>query len=137
MDIQGSPLVPKKVDLLTRQFARWWLLLNSLGLFSFGLFLGCLGTGEHRYWCAVISCLMVVWLYVVGKEKFPAFLDMARKSNDPDMKKLASEISKDYLPFIKSLFTHFPFCAGSFCLWFLAAYPIVRGQYMLYFPIPA
>lgn len=78
MDIQGSPLVPKKVALLTWQFARWWILLNSLGIFSFGLFLGCLGAGEHRYWCAVVSCCIVVWLYSVGKGKFPAFFDKAR-----------------------------------------------------------
>jgi protein-S-isoprenylcysteine O-methyltransferase Ste14 len=121
-----------KAELLDQQFGAWWVVLNSIGVFSFGLFLACLGVNEHKHNCAVLSLFLVAWLYGVGRKKFPSFVTKLRSQESEEATVLEKGIWSDHLSFFKSFVTHFPMWLGLSCLGALAIHPVLWGQYDKY-----
>nr|WP_092279351.1 MULTISPECIES: hypothetical protein [unclassified Duganella] len=78
MDIINNPPKLGKHEALDEQFGRWWRFLNDLGVAVFLLFLSCLGAGENKHLCAVLSGALLGWRYAVGRVMFPSFITHLR-----------------------------------------------------------
>ena len=119
------------------QFANWWVFLNSAGIFSFLLFLACLGAGENKYFCALLSLSLMAWLMFIGRNKYPEFSTKLRTRNSKTLndKEFNKEIWKEQLPVFKVPLIHWPYWLGYLSLTSLAAsplYPVVNLS--LYIP---
>ena len=111
MEIPNNPPRVGKAKLLDRQFAKWWSFLNAWGISAFLLFLACLGTGEHKHSCAVLSSLLLAWGYWIGTVHFPHFIRRLRDLNAFDAKALENAIFHDHIT--KKLLSYFPFFLGT------------------------
>ncbi|MGL5631306.1 MAG: hypothetical protein ACRDD3_03005 [Azovibrio sp.] len=129
---QLNPPVLGKASLLDKEFGAWWVVLNSLGVFSFGMFLACLGLNEHKHNCAVLCLLFVLWFYWAVHKKFPLFVSRLRAKKTSGAAALEKEIWAGYFPFLKSFVTHFPMWLGLSSLLSLALYLLFLGQWNRY-----
>ncbi|MFY0992956.1 hypothetical protein [Halomonas sp. C05BenzN] len=130
MEITNNPPRVGKAELLDRQFADWWLFLNTWGISAFLLFLACLGTGDHKHFCAVLSSLLLAWGYWEGRECFPHFVRRLRRQRSPEAKALESEIFRDH--FFKKLLSYFPFLLGISTLGALLVWPAFNDNWCAY-----
>jgi hypothetical protein len=131
MDFPNNPPKVGKTELLDNQFADWWLFLNTWGISAFVLFLGSLGAGEHKYFCAILSSALLGWGYWVARGRFPSFIIRLRKGMLPQAKNLEKEIFRDH--FFKRLLEYFPFLLGMSTIGTLSIWPLVTGNWRLYF----
>lgn len=123
MEIQiNSPITAKHPE-IKKQFDEWWYFNNSIGIFSFILFLACLGTTENRYFCSLLSVCLITWLLYYGKKKYPKFITNLRKLG-PEYKEFEKTINKEQLSLTKLPFTYFGFWLGTFSLFGLFIYPL-------------
>lgn len=136
MEIINNPPFVGKHPLIDRQFATWWLFLNSWGIAGFLLFLACLGTGHHKYSCAMLSLSLWLWSYFVGWKKFPDYILRLRDENSKRSKTLEKIIFREH--FYKKLHHFWPLILGISTLGSLAIYPLVSNQcltYLSFFPL--
>jgi len=130
MEIENHPPVVGKADLLDKQFADWWLFLNTWGTAAFLLFLACLGTGDHKHTSALLSSALLGWGYWAARHRFPTFISRLREDRSKDSKRLENEIFRDH--FWKKLFAYFPFLLGFTSLSSLLIWPALVGNYRAY-----
>ncbi|MCC9598885.1 MULTISPECIES: hypothetical protein [unclassified Rubrivivax] len=130
MEITNNPPRFGKAELLDHQFGDWWLFLNTWGTSAFLLFLACLGTGEHKHFCALLSSLLLGWGYWAGRKRFPLFIRRLRRQRSAEAKALESEIFRDH--FFKKLLTYFPLILGIATLGALLAWPAFNSDWCAY-----
>ena len=130
MEVVNNPPRIHKGNLLDRQFGNWWLFLNTCGVSAFLLFLACLGAGEHKHLCALLSSLLMGWVYWTGRNRFPLFIERLRQQNSTASKALEKEIFRDH--FFKRLVNYFPFMFGVSTLCILVMWPALRGDWYAY-----
>ncbi len=128
MDISGELPVKAKHHLIAVQFRKWFLYLDSVGIFAFGLFLGSLGATESEHFCALISSLLVGWLLFVGKSNFPAYIEKLRKSNDGRDKEFEKELMKEQFKLLAFAPATIPYWIGLVSLLSLVLQPFMAPQ---------
>ena len=116
-----------KSNLLDEQFSDWKGFLNEWGSSAFLLFLACLGTGEHKHFCALLSISFLGFGYWENRGRFPIFVRHLRSRRTPEAKSLEKEIWKDHL--YRQLLRYYPFMLGVCSLGGLLVRPIVRGNW--------
>ena len=131
IDELTSP-IQGKADLLNQQFDAWWVALNSLGAVSFGFFLACLGTNEHKHNSAILCLLLIIWLRVAGQDKFPAFIRRLRARRTAEAAMFENAIWADYFSFLRHSVAYFPMWLGLGSLMALAIYPMFFGEFEKY-----
>lgn len=135
MDVPNQYPLSAKHPLIAEQFANWWLYLNTVGVFSFGLFLGSVGAGPDKYFCGLLSVTLVVWFLWAGKSRFPRFIKKLRDSKDPEDKRFEKELMREQFPIFKVPLVHWPYWLGLMSLLALAVQPLV-GQMDLSLYVP-
>jgi hypothetical protein len=115
-DIIGNSPLKGKSEILDQEFQKWWLFLTSLGIFSFVIAVGIHGS-KYEQGKAIASLVLVVWLWIVGRNKYnPKYIKNIEK-RDPS---LAKEIKKEYLHVKYIATAYFPFMLGSVYLALIA-----------------
>ena len=133
MNIKGKMLINGKYPPLDKVFERWWLFLNSLGVFSFTLALSIDGT-RYMYLKSIACSAVVVWIWYIGKKtEFPVYLERLRKSRNLENQKLAKLIEMDYLHPLFLLIGYMPFLLGFGYLAGILLYPMYTKNFGLYF----
>lgn len=99
---------------LTAGFKRWSEFLNTaIGLVSFSLALGCLGT--HRPSTNALLCLLfVTGIRVAGKDLYPASMRRLQQAakKDPELKKTIYAVQKKHMPYTRMFTANLPFLVG-------------------------
>lgn len=130
MDIINNPPKIGKHDGIDAQFGRWWRFLNGWGVAAFLLFMSCMGTGEHKHACAVLSVILLGWGYAVGRGEFPAFIDHLRHEDSTRAKALEGSIWLEHL--YKRPHHFFPLFLGMMTLGSLAVWPAFCRNWSAY-----
>lgn len=116
--------------MLDTQLNEWTEFLNEWGGSAFILFLACLGTGEHKHLCALLSGLFLCFGYWKNRGRFPVFIQYLRNKRTPEAMSLENEIWKDH--FFYKLLNHFPLILGLGTLGSLIAWPAEIGNWSVY-----
>lgn len=130
MDIIDNPPKVGKNQKIDHEFSKWWLFLNSWGVAAFIFFLSCLGLNEHKHSCALLSCILLAWGYVIGQKEFPEIITKLRKKKNPNSKALEKKIWHEHLA-MKFLY-YIPLFLGIFTLGSLAFWPAFNGRWSVY-----
>ena len=110
-------------------FGNWQDSLNAAGITCFLYVVAAQGTGANAYFNATLAMLFVVWehYYIIIK-KFPILLKKFRKHPDPEVRKLAKEITKEYIGLCRLICSYFPYWVGHIYLVIFAFYPATSGN---------
>lgn len=135
MGVSGEIAVKAKHPLIAVQFKKWFIYLDSIGIFAFGLFLGSLGAGESKYFCALISSFIVGWMLYVGKKNFPVYIEKLRKSGDGRDKEFEKELMKEQFKLLAFAPATIPYWIGLASLLSLVLQPFMAPQdFSLFLP---
>ncbi|PRC94419.1 hypothetical protein [Solimicrobium silvestre] len=133
MEIPKNPPKIGKHEQIDKEFGVWWWFLNTWGTASFLLFLACLGTGEYRHTCALISSILLTWSYFFGLSAFPPFINRLRSQSTEAAKTLEKKIFFEH--FVKRPFDFLPLLIGCATLGSIAFLPAFYGRWYLYVSI--
>jgi len=130
-EIVGNSPIRGRSEILDKKFEIWWRFLNGLGIFAFLIAVGIHG-GPYQYGKAVLSIVILTWMYVVGRKHcWVHELSEIRRRD----KLLGKEISADYLS-NKIFFTaYLPFAIGYAYIALIAFWPILAKDMSLYVAI--
>lgn len=130
MNITNDPPKIGKHPIIDKQFGDWWLFLNGLGVTAFLMFLACLGTGEHKHSCAVLSCSLLVWGYIAGLNNFPRYMERLRRERSYRAQLLEKSIWLEH--FYKRPHHYFPLVLGIGTLGSITVWPATGGDWNAY-----
>ena len=134
MEIYGRFPIKGDYSALDKEFEKWWRIINSIGIGGFLLFLACLGTGEHKYYCAILSLSLYFWALIIAQTHFPKIVKDLKKSKHKTSRKFANSIVQEYVPVIIKPHLFLPFWLGTTTLIILAVYPHLIRTPSLYVP---
>jgi len=133
MEVHGEFPIKGNHEKLNKEFESWWKILNSIGIAGFILFISCLGTGSHKYYCAVLSVVLYFWALLMAQSRFSKTIKGMRNSKRPETREFAEEIIREYVPVIKKPHLFLPFWLGTSSLVILMVFPWLISEPWLYF----
>lgn len=107
-NILGETPIKGSSKILDKEFGKWWLFLNNLGIFSFLIAISVHGS-NHEQGKSIAALILFTWLYLVGKDKMkPRYVSKVTKGDS----ELAKKINQEYLHSKYMVTAYLPFTLG-------------------------